>query len=170
MNNTNRTAPAPESATTCPDWCTDDPGLASHDFDDEGDRLHKGPLFGGVLRGWAMESKTRPWQFSVDVERDLGDFATVAQLRTLASAAEEAGAWLEGRSAVLEAMTTTLGLAAVAYNMAGAVAATGIGETTLKAAQRSGALVGHYVGTKLVFRAVDLDEWIQSLPTERPER
>lgn len=67
-------------------------------------------------------------------------------------------------------MTAHLALAAVSYNMAGAVAATGIGETTIKTAQRNGDLVGHYVGNKLVFRAADLDDWIQSLPTERVQR
>jgi hypothetical protein len=63
---------------------------------------------------------------------------------------------------------TTLGLAAVSYNMAGAVAATGIGETRIKEAHARGDLIGHYNGRALIFRAVDLDEWIQSLPTERP--
>lgn len=62
---------------------------------------------------------------------------------------------------------TSLALAAVSYNMAGAVAATGIGETTIKAAIRNNELIAHYVGNKLVIRAADLDEWIQSLPTER---
>lgn len=62
---------------------------------------------------------------------------------------------------------STLALAAVSYNMAGAVVASGIGETTLKSAIAADELIAHYVGNKLVIRAVDLDEWIQSLPTER---
>lgn len=62
---------------------------------------------------------------------------------------------------------TSLHLAAVSYNMSGAVAATGIGETTIKSAIASGDLIAHYVGVKTVIRAADLDEWIQSLPTER---
>lgn len=62
---------------------------------------------------------------------------------------------------------TALALAAVSYNMAGAVAATGIGETTIKAAIERADLVAHYVGVKIVIRAVDLDEWVASLPTER---
>lgn len=62
---------------------------------------------------------------------------------------------------------TALALGAVSYNMAGAVGATGIGETTIKAAIASGDLIAHYVGVKTVIRAADLDEWIQSLPTER---
>jgi hypothetical protein len=51
--------------------------------------------------------------------------------------------------------------------MAGAVRASGIGETTIKAAIRQGDLIAHYVGSKLVIRAVDLDRWIETLPTER---
>lgn len=62
---------------------------------------------------------------------------------------------------------TGLSLAAVSYHMAGAVAASGIGETSIKKAIANGDLIAHYVGTKLVIRAVDLDEWIESLPTER---
>jgi len=56
-------------------------------------------------------------------------------------------------------MTTHLALAAVSYNMAGTVAASGIGETSIKTAIRRGDLVAHYVGNKLVIRAIDLDEW-----------
>jgi hypothetical protein len=60
-----------------------------------------------------------------------------------------------------------LALAAVSYSVAGAVRATGIGETSIKSAIARGDLVAHYVGTKIVLRALDLDDWIQSLPTER---
>lgn len=67
-------------------------------------------------------------------------------------------------------MTTHLALVSVSYSMAGAVAATGIGETSIRAALAADQLVAHYVGTKPVFRAVDLDEWIESLPTESPKR
>lgn len=62
---------------------------------------------------------------------------------------------------------TALALAAVSYNMSGAIAATGIGETTIKKAIADGDLIAHYVGVKTVIRAADLDEWIASLPTER---
>jgi hypothetical protein len=55
----------------------------------------------------------------------------------------------------------------IAYSMAGAVEATSIGETRIKEALARGDLIGHYNGAKLVLRAADLDEWIQSLPTER---
>lgn len=64
---------------------------------------------------------------------------------------------------------TALALAAVSYQMDGAVKATGIGETTIKTAIANGDLVAHYVGVKTVIRAVDLDAWIQSLPTESPK-
>lgn len=67
-------------------------------------------------------------------------------------------------------MTTHLTLSAVSYNMAGAVAATGIGETTIKKAIASDELIAHYNGNRQIFRAVDLDEWIQSLPTERERK
>lgn len=62
---------------------------------------------------------------------------------------------------------TALALAAVSYNMAGAITASGIGETTIKRAIADGDLIAHYVGTKTIIRAADLDEWIASLPTER---
>lgn len=60
-----------------------------------------------------------------------------------------------------------LALAAVSYNMAGAVAASGIGETNIKKAIADGELVAHYMGSKLVITAPDLFEWVRSLPTER---
>ena len=83
-----------ESLTiTCPAWCTD-ADSADRAFDDEGDRLHKGPLFGGLLRGWGSESGARPLQVSVDVEQT-DDFTTPDQLRALARAAHEAARWLE---------------------------------------------------------------------------
>jgi hypothetical protein len=65
---------------------------------------------------------------------------------------------------------TYLALAAVSYSLPGAVEATGVGRTSLDAAIARGDLIAHYVGTKPVVRAADLDEWIQSLPTERPQR
>ncbi|WP_235738951.1 hypothetical protein [Nocardioides alcanivorans] len=54
--------------------------------------------------------------------------------------------------------------------MAGAIEATGIGETKIKEAIANSDLIAHYNGTKLVIRAADLDEWIRSLPTENPRR
>lgn len=60
-----------------------------------------------------------------------------------------------------------LTLSAVAYNLTGAVAATGVGEASLKSTEFRGELVAHYVGTKMVFRALDLDEWVARLPEAR---
>ncbi len=70
-------------------------------------------------------------------------------------------------------MTTLITLARVAYSLAGAVEATGISSDTIRAAVADGTLVAHYVGEKAskpVFRAVELDAWIASLPTERGGR
>lgn len=63
-----------------------------------------------------------------------------------------------------------LALGAVSYNMAGAIAATGIGETRIKEAIEARDLVAHYNGRNIILRAVDLDAWIQTLPTERAAR
>lgn len=51
-----------------------------------------------------------------------------------------------------------------------AAAAAGVSEDTIRAAVREGSLVAHWVGakaTKPVIRAVELDAWIASLPTQR---
>jgi hypothetical protein len=64
----------------------------------------------------------------------------------------------------------TITLTRVSYTLSEAVVATGISEDTIRAAVADGSLVAHYVGakaTKPVFRAVELDEWIESLPTTR---
>ena len=68
------------------------------------------------------------------------------------------------------AADTRIALARVSYTVAEAVEATGISETTIRAAIADGALVANYVGTKAskpVLRAVELDAWIASLPTSR---
>ena len=65
---------------------------------------------------------------------------------------------------------SSLALAAVSYNVDAAAKATGIGVSRIKEAMANGDLVAHYNGVRPVIRAVDLDEWIESLPTERPER
>jgi hypothetical protein len=67
-------------------------------------------------------------------------------------------------------MTTHLALAAVSYDMNGAAAASGVSKATLTKAIAADELVVHYVGSKRVVRAADLDDWIRSLPTERPGR
>lgn len=51
-----------------------------------------------------------------------------------------------------------------------AAAKVGLSTKTLEEAQQSGELVAHYLGTKPLYRAVDLDAWIESLPTEKPAR
>lgn len=58
-------------------------------------------------------------------------------------------------------------LKVVSYDLDGAVEATGLSKTTIRSAVDNGDLIAHYVGRKPVFRAVDLDEWIRNLPTER---
>lgn len=63
-------------------------------------------------------------------------------------------------------MSSVIQLAAVSYNLAGAVAATGISDRTIRQAIKDGVLVAHYVGSKPFLRALDLDDWIESLPTE----
>lgn len=68
---------------------------------------------------------------------------------------------------------TAITLARVSYTILDAVAATGISETTIKAAIADGSLVANYVGAKAskpVLRAVELDAWIASMPTQRGAR
>lgn len=58
----------------------------------------------------------------------------------------------------------------VSYTLTGAVEATGISEDTIRAAIQDGSLIANFVGakaTKPILRAVELDAWISSLPTER---
>jgi hypothetical protein len=67
-------------------------------------------------------------------------------------------------------MSSAITFVKVSYTLAEAVAATGISEPTIRAAVANGDLIANYVGekaTKPVFRAVELDAWIASLPTER---
>ncbi|MBU4213916.1 MAG: hypothetical protein KJ792_04590 [Actinobacteria bacterium] len=68
---------------------------------------------------------------------------------------------------------TSITLTAISYDLAGAVAATGISEDSIRAAIQSGDLVANYVGakaTKPILRAIELDAWIASLPTDRGGR
>lgn len=62
---------------------------------------------------------------------------------------------------------THLALAAVSYSIPGAVEASGVSESSIRAAIKDGELTAHYLGTKPLIRAVDLDEWVQSLPTTK---
>lgn len=60
----------------------------------------------------------------------------------------------------------TIELKAISYDLDGAVEATGLSKTTIRAAVMAKDLIAHYSGRKPVFRAVDLDEWVRNLPTE----
>lgn len=67
----------------------------------------------------------------------------------------------------------TISLSRISYTLAEAETATGISRATISAAVKSGDLVAHYAGEKAikpVFRAVELDEWVESLPAERGDR
>lgn len=55
----------------------------------------------------------------------------------------------------------------ISYSLADAAEAVGLSSETLRLAIADGELIAHYLGTKPVIRAVDLDTWIESLPTER---
>jgi hypothetical protein len=46
--------------------------------------------------------------------------------------------------------------------------ATGIGVKQIRAACEAGDLPCYWAGAKRIIRAADLDEWVQSLSTERP--
>lgn len=62
---------------------------------------------------------------------------------------------------------TRLAVAAVSYSVVGAAEASGVSERTIRGAIKAGELTTHWLGSKPLIRAVDLDEWVQSLPTER---
>lgn len=51
-----------------------------------------------------------------------------------------------------------------------AAAKVGLSPSVLERAQEAGDLIAHYSGIKPIYRAVDLDAWVESLPTERPVR
>ena len=59
----------------------------------------------------------------------------------------------------------------VSVDLTGASVATGLSESTIRNAIADGSLTAHYSGRKPVMRIPDLEEWIESLPTdrERPE-
>lgn len=87
------------SPERCPGWCLGAPG---HELDpsseewDGGERLHKGPLFGGLLRAWGNSyADGRPMTVTVDAEDGSRDYSTPEQLHALAQAAEQAAEWLE---------------------------------------------------------------------------
>ena len=79
----------------CPEWCVVGDHTDDREIDEQlGDGpLHKGPLFGGLLRGWGLDDGDQR-RLSVDVEAR-EDFTSAAQLHALAAAAEEAAIWLD---------------------------------------------------------------------------
>lgn len=56
----------------------------------------------------------------------------------------------------------------ISTDIAGAIVATGVKETKLREAINRGDLTVHYHDSKPLLRAVDLDDWIRSLPTTKP--
>lgn len=56
----------------------------------------------------------------------------------------------------------------LAYSLEEAAEATGYGQTTLKVAIRRGELVARYANAKPVIPATELQDWLDSLPKERP--
>lgn len=67
-------------------------------------------------------------------------------------------------------MSAVIQLAAVSYSLAGAAAASGLSDKTIRNAIVSEDLVVHYSGVKPIILASDLAEWIESLPTEKAKR
>ena len=55
----------------------------------------------------------------------------------------------------------------VAADLKRAAEAAGCSIRSLQLAIEAGDLTAHYLGSKPLIRAVDLDEWVESLPTER---
>lgn len=55
---------------------------------------------------------------------------------------------------------------AISYNLPEAALAVGVGETKVREAIKAGALTSHYVSSKQVVMADDLDAWVRGLPTD----
>ena len=62
---------------------------------------------------------------------------------------------------------TALALNAISYTVAHAAKATDIGRDRIYTAIEEDELPARWVGNRWIIRAVDLDEWIQTFPTER---
>lgn len=58
----------------------------------------------------------------------------------------------------------------VSYSLDGAAAATGLSRASLQRAINRGDLVARYYGTKPLLQRDELLAWIESLPSERPNR
>ena len=57
----------------------------------------------------------------------------------------------------------------LAYSFDEAAEATGYSKRTISQAVSVGDLIARYANTKGIIKKVDLEEWIDSLPTEKPE-
>lgn len=55
---------------------------------------------------------------------------------------------------------------AVSYNLPEAAFAVGVGETKIRDAIKTGALTSHYIASRQVVLADDLDAWVRGLPTD----
>lgn len=58
----------------------------------------------------------------------------------------------------------------ISTDLTGAAKATGVSERSIEKAIAASDLVAHFLGTKRVFMARDLEDWIESLPTESTRR
>jgi hypothetical protein len=56
----------------------------------------------------------------------------------------------------------------LAYSLAEAELATGLGRTSIREAIRENKLIPSYVNSKPIILATELQRWLESLPTERP--
>ncbi|CAN7193466.1 hypothetical protein [Knoellia sp. LjRoot47] len=58
----------------------------------------------------------------------------------------------------------------ISLPLAAAAASVGLGERYLRDAMDSGDLIGHWAGSKRLFLIEDLREWVEAMPTSRPEK
>lgn len=58
---------------------------------------------------------------------------------------------------------------AISYSAVGAAEATGVSETQIRDAVRDGELSARYSKSKLIVRHEDLWDWVNNLPTDKPE-
>jgi hypothetical protein len=56
----------------------------------------------------------------------------------------------------------------ISATLEAAAKATGIGVKQIRDASEAGDLPCRWAGNKRIYRAIELDEWVQTLPTERP--
>lgn len=56
-----------------------------------------------------------------------------------------------------------------AYSIDEAAEETGLGRTTIREHIAKGNLIAKYPNSKPIIRQIDLDDWLDSLPTESPK-